>query len=87
MILVNSPREANQSKQTAFALFIANAFNDAGRAALYERCCKKHPRSLVYRAYAEAKATPDSQIRKSRPALFFYLIKKYSHERKDNLSR
>lgn len=75
-----------QSKREHFAHTMAQTFNDSERVNLYLNCCKRYPLSLVYRAYAEAKSIPLDQVRKSRAAIFFYLIKKYSHDRRQNLS-
>lgn len=75
-----------QSKRGHLARMMAQAFNDSERVNLYLSYCKKYPLSLVFRAFAEAKAVPGNQVRKSRAAIFFYLIKKYDHGRKQNLS-
>ena len=77
----NSPR---QSKRELFAQTIAQECNNPEHVQRYLQCCKKHPLAIVYRAYAEARAVPLERIKKSRQALFFYLIKKYAHERKLN---
>ena len=75
-----------QTKRELFAQTIAQAFNDEQHLRLYLQCCKKYPLTLVYRAYAEARSLPPEQIKKSRAALFFYLINRFSHERRENLS-
>lgn len=75
-----------QTKRELCAQTIAQAFNDEQHLSHYLQCCKKYPLALVYRAYAEARSLPPEQIKKSRAALFFYLIKKYSYERKQNFS-
>ena len=75
-----------QSKRELLAQTIAQAFNDTEQISLYLNYCKKYPLALVLRAYAEAKSIPPAQIKKSRAAIFFYLIKKYGHERRQNLS-
>jgi hypothetical protein len=78
---------AKASKRELLAQTIAHGFNDLDHITLYRRCLKKYPFHIVYRAYAEAKAIPAEQIRKSRQALFFYLAKKYAHERNQNSVR
>ena len=61
---------------------IVETFNAREDFKRFQNICKKYPLTLVLRAYAEAKSIPQSRIRKSRSALFFYLLKKYAHERK-----
>lgn len=73
----------NTTKRAVFAQSIAETFNDIEHTKRYLDCCKKYSLAVVYRAFAEAKAVPDNRVRKSRQAIFFYLIKRYSHERKD----
>ena len=68
------------TKRTLLAHTIAVAFQDEAQLSRYLICVKKYPLALVYRAFAEAKAVPEYQIKKSRSALFFYLIKKHAHE-------
>lgn len=75
---------AKVSKRELLAQTIAQEFNDLDRLTFYRRCLKKYSLHIVYRAYAEAKATPAAEIKKSRQALFHYLIKKYADERKQN---
>ena len=78
---------AKVSKRELLAQTIAQEFNDLHHIAFYRRCLKKYSFHIVYRAYAETKAIPAEQIRKSRQALFFYLTKKYAHERNQNSVR
>ncbi len=73
-----------QNNQELLAHTISETFNDQEHLSLYLNCCKKYPLNILYRAYAEAKAVPPERVRKSRAAIFFYLIKRYSHERKQN---
>lgn len=74
-----------QTKREYLAQSIAHTFGDSDREHLYLQSCKKYSLSLVYRAFAEAKSYPPERIRKSRAALFFYLLKQYSHDRKQNI--
>lgn len=79
-------KSPHQSKRELFAHTIAQELDDPEHVSLYRQYCKKYPLAIIYRAYAEAKSIPPEQIRKSRAAIFFYLIKKYAHERKHNSS-
>jgi len=64
----------------ALALEIATSFGDTGRLTFYRQICAAHPHGLVYRAYREALTMPEHQIKKSRRALFIYLIRHYDHQ-------
>lgn len=66
-----------RSKEDALAQEIAQAFNDETRLSWYRRVCYAHDYSLVYRAYTTALRTPVWRIRRSRRALFIYLIHRY----------
>lgn len=66
----------------ALALEIARAFGDEVRLPFYRQVCAAHSNGLVYRAYREALAMPSYQIKKSRRALFIYLIRQYDHQAK-----
>lgn len=70
------------TKRTYVVSMIAEAFKDGARLAMYVRLCKKHGIPLVLRAFAETKATPQESIKKSRLALFRYLLNTYAKERK-----
>ena len=77
------PSVENQSRPTKrehLAFMIADAFNDLGQIKLYVNYCKKHPLTLIHRAFAEAKSYPEARIKKSRAAIFFYLLKTYAHK-------
>lgn len=56
---------------------IAKSFGDTSQIDTYRRICEAHDRQVVYRAYREASDVPLSKIKKSRSALFIYLIRKY----------
>ena len=64
----------------ALALEIAKGFNDEKRLPLYRQICSGHSQSLVYRAFKETMNLPLHKIKKSRRALFIFLIKKYENK-------
>ncbi|HZS04840.1 MAG TPA: hypothetical protein VFD58_08390 [Blastocatellia bacterium] len=72
------------NKREYFARMIADAFGDRAQLSLYVNYCRKYPLSLIYRAFAEAQSVPEASIRKSRAAIFFFLINRYTHEQKQN---
>lgn len=69
-----------QQKEDSFALHIAESFRDLERLRSYVICCRKYPPAVIDRAFNEAQSFPQAQIRKSRAAIFFYLVKRYAHQ-------
>jgi hypothetical protein len=69
-----------KTKREYLAFTIAETFNDVGQIKLYTNYCKKYPLILIQRAFAEAKSFPEERIKKSRAAIFFYLLKTYAHQ-------
>lgn len=81
------PSVDNSSKMTKrehLAFMIADAFNDLAKIKLYVIYCKKHPLTVIHRAFTDAKAYPEARIKKSRAAIFFYLLKIYAHQPNKN---
>jgi hypothetical protein len=74
------------TKREHLAFMIAEAFSDLGQVKLYITYCKKYPLHIIYRAFSEAKHFPEERIRKSRAAIFFYLLKTYAHRSNQNSS-
>ena len=73
-----------KTKREHLAFMIAETFNEPSRIKLYITYCKKYPLNIVYRAFSEAKTFPEERIKKSRAAIFFYLIKTYAHKPDQN---
>ena len=64
----------------ALALEIASAFNDEARLPFYRQICCANPLAIVYRAFRATQSMPSWRIKKSRRALFIYLLHKYAHQ-------
>jgi hypothetical protein len=47
----------------------------------FERLCKIYPRSIILKAFDGAMSVPENKIKKSRAALFAYLVRKYVQEK------
>ncbi|HYE72503.1 MAG TPA: hypothetical protein VEF04_04195 [Blastocatellia bacterium] len=47
--------------------------------------CQKYPHPIIYRALRLAQTVPEAKIRKSRLALFVYLVKHYAHHTRHHL--
>ena len=73
----NQPQVERIDRAEVLAQEIAQAFGDTSQVDVYRRICNTHDRQVVYRAYREAVDVPLSKIKKSRSALFIYLIRKY----------
>jgi DNA-binding transcriptional ArsR family regulator len=50
----------------------------------FEAALKLYPDPVIRRALAGALAPPEDQIRRSRTALFLYLLKRYAQDRQEN---
>jgi hypothetical protein len=77
------PQPSNQShqpEQDALARRIATAFHDTDCLRQYQICCRKYPAAVVQKAFQDARSFPPAQIKKSRAAIFFYLVKHYAHQ-------
>jgi len=70
-----------QSAEEALALDIVNSLGEPrGNLPLFIAYCRKYPRPILERAWTEARHTPPSKIKKSRGALFNYLVQKHARE-------
>ena len=70
-----------KTKKEFLAIKIAKELGDIKNLALYLSYCKKYPENLIIRAFQKVNEIPISKIKKSRGALFNYLIQKYAREK------
>lgn len=75
-----------KNRRDYLAYTIAKTFNEIDQIKQYINCCKRYSSQVIHRAFSEAKATDQSSIKRSRAALFFYLVKLYG-EQSTNHSR
>ncbi|TKJ32896.1 MAG: hypothetical protein CEE38_21995 [Planctomycetes bacterium B3_Pla] len=73
-----------KNKQQLLAVDLARALNDYQGLALYLSYCKKYPESLLRRVLGEVKEVPSKNIKKSRAALFNYLVQVYAQKDSQN---
>jgi hypothetical protein len=66
-----------RNKRETQALEIAKSLNDLQALPLYLSYCKKYPDHLLRKVLGEVLEIPQSKIKKTRGALFNYLIQKY----------
>ncbi len=58
---------------------LQRALGERGNDEAFEAALKLHPDPVVKRALAGTLAVPETQIRRSRTALFIYLLKRHAH--------
>jgi biotin operon repressor len=84
----SKPNEADEFKpktrEELLAHDLASALNDMKSLSIYLFYARRYPESLLRRILGEVKEIPDGDIKKSRAALFSYLIKKYAQDHKDH---
>lgn len=73
------PPFAPRTAADALALEIAVSFGDLARLSLYRQVCARHDHSVVYRAFREAMLVPAEQVKKSRRAIFLFILHAYDH--------
>lgn len=65
------------TKEEILARDLAEGLNDKANLKFYLSVCRKYPESFLREIYGQVKEIPESKIKKSRGALFNYLIQKY----------
>ena len=60
---------------------LQDALGTSGNVEAFEVALGAHPDAAIQRALAGTLAVPETQIRRSRTALFLYLLKRHAHER------
>jgi predicted ArsR family transcriptional regulator len=58
---------------------LQRALGDTGNAELYDRVLRERSDAAIRKALADALAVPEDQIRRSRTALFVYLLNRHAH--------
>ena len=75
------PEPVGPPRQRFFTVAkLQRALGDKLNLELFETALKDHPDVVIRKALAGALAVPHDQIRRSRTALFVYLLKRYAHE-------
>ena len=65
----------------ALALIIARTFSEERRLPYYLHICKTYGHDFIYRIFKEVMSVPSDKIKKSRRALFHFLLKKYEESK------
>lgn len=73
---VTDPKLADELGQA-----IAEEFEDTENLPIYKLYCRNFPEAVVRRAFNAALTVPPERVKRSRLALFIYLIKKYANKK------
>jgi len=73
-----------QTREELLALDMAQTLNDLKSLPLYLKYAKRLPESRIREALSWTKQVPDENIKKSRAALFNFIIKKYAKRTASN---
>lgn len=65
---------------------IAAALEEPDNQPYFEELCRRYPAHIIQRSLEEARAVPAEKIKKSRGALFAFLVKKYAREEQSSAS-
>jgi hypothetical protein len=76
---MSSPTKLSTQQCQSLAQALAAALGDTEALGKYVNCYRKYPPHVIQKAWRAAQAIPAAKIKKSRAALFFYLVKKYAH--------
>lgn len=72
--------EPAQSREELLAADLAIALGDRDNFSLYLKLASNYPEQLLRKVLAEVRKIPAEKIRKSRGALFTYLVKRYDRK-------
>ena len=75
---------ATRRAQARRAQQIAATFHDLERLHHYQVCCAKYSPLAIQKAFRKARNAAPARRKKSRAALFFYLVKHYAHHTTDH---
>jgi hypothetical protein len=65
------------TKEELLAMDLAEGLNDRANLGFYIFVSRKYPEGFLRRIYSQVKEVPSNKIKKSKGALFNYLIQKY----------
>lgn len=71
-----------KSKQEELALESAKGVGEEESLPIFRSFAERYPEGLLRRVYEQALKIPEEKIRKSKGAIFNYLLKKYARQNK-----
>lgn len=72
------------TREDALARDLAAGLNDEANLGFYLSVCRKYPEEILWMIYGRVKQFPERKIKKSKGALFNYLIQKYAKDNNRN---
>jgi DNA-binding transcriptional ArsR family regulator len=78
---MNNENDSLFTKDELLAMEISHGLNDKENLRAYLSLCRKYPEPFLRKIYKEVKELPIEKIKKSRGALFTYLIQKLCREK------
>lgn len=79
-IQTDSGEERKVHDVSGLAHEIALALEEPDSQTYFEEMCRRYPDRIIQKSLEKARAVPMEKIKKSRGALFAYLVKKYARE-------
>lgn len=76
---INKPMTNNKTREELLVNEIASTLNDYTHDRLILKLCNKYSEQLIRQVLEEVEKVPEHRIKKSRLALFTYLLKKYDY--------
>lgn len=64
----------HRNEFSALAIEVANALQDQGALPFYQQCTEKYSEDFIRTTLMKVLSIPESQIKRSRGALFTYLV-------------
>lgn len=71
-----------QTEEDRLAVQIATEFSDLTHLPVYVAFCRRYPLPVIRKAFETTQKYPPEKIRKSKGALFTYLVKLYANQQK-----
>ena len=80
----NNRNSSGLMKEEILAGDLAEGLDDELNFAFYLSVARRYPEDFLRKVYSHVKEIPLNKIKKSRGALFNYLVQKYENRGKDN---
>ena len=78
--------DSDCSEEQRLAYQVAEGLDDVKNLRLYQSYCRRYPAEIILAAYVRAKEVSPDKIKKSRGALFNFLVQKYGGKNNNNRS-
>lgn len=75
---------SDPSDEERLAFQVAEGLGDVKNLRLYKSYCRRYPTEIILTAYVRAREVSPDKIKKSRGALFNFLVQKYGGKNKNN---